>query len=72
MATQHSSVSHLEDVQQVFQGIEAAAKLLSMHVDLCADLDTDLIAATMVIAREANHGVHMVGEIMEAVNGGAA
>ena len=74
MTTEQSTdrLNHLSDVQQLFQGIEAAAKLLSMHVDQPADLNTDLVAATMVIAREAERGRDMVGGLMESVEGGAS
>ena len=76
MATSNSTAlpdhERIEDIRDIFQGIEASAKLLSLHVIRPGDLDTDLVAAVMVIAREADHGAIMACEIMESQKGGAS
>lgn len=61
----NGSRDKLADVQQWLQGIEATAKLLSTQVAI-GDLDTDLVAVCMSIARDAERGIDALGELIEA------
>jgi len=65
------TISDLREAQEMFQGLEASAKVLSTCVEL-GDGGADLVAYCESMAREALRGWLLAGELIETLQGSAS
>ena len=71
---QDTTIDDIVEAQQILMGIEAMARVLSTEATLqtAGDAGSDLVAYCMAMAREAERGWMLTGELIESLRGGAS